>query len=85
MLDGRLPRIETNALQLAEPLLKAVDVVAGEIIGLFDDPVTGEPATESSELSVDALDLGLREDGDLFETVEPDGMQRVGKFRSDTL
>ena len=53
-------RNRRGGLELAEPLLEAVGVVAREIIRLLDDPVAGDSAAERAELLVEPLDLGRR-------------------------
>ena len=70
-------------LELAEPGLVAVDVAAGEIIGLLDDPVAGEPAAEGAELGVERFDLPRRQLRDLVEADEAVGVEHRGELGAD--
>ena len=58
---GRLAGLPgAQAAELAELLLEAVDVAAGEIAGLLDHAVAGEAALERPEPLVEMGDLGRR-------------------------
>ena len=63
--------LRLTASELAEPRLVAVDVAAGEIVGLLDDPVAAEAAAECAERFVERLDLSRRQLGDLVEADDP--------------
>ena len=54
---GRNPGTD-RLLKLAVSLLEPVDIAAREVIGLVDDMVALEPATEGAELLVEIVDLG---------------------------
>ncbi len=75
----------SSLLELPELLLEAVDIVAGEIFGLFDDPVAVDPSAKRAELIVQAFDLDCSKPGDLPEIVESGSVQSVREFRADTL
>ena len=68
------------ALELAEPLLEAIDVAAREVIGLLDDPVAGEAAAECAKRRIEAFDLALAQLGDLVEAGDPTPLRRVASL-----
>ena len=63
----RLSPDDVALAELAELLLEALDVAAGEIVGLLDDPVAGEAALERAHPLVEMGDLVGVEAGELVE------------------
>ena len=75
----------SGRLELPELLFEPVGIVAGEIIGLLDDPVARDAAAEGAELRIQPLDLGRRQARDLLEAVEAQLVKRHREFRADAL
>src|SRR5690606_12106062 len=73
------------AAELAELFLEAVDVAAGEIVGLLDDPVAREAPLERAEPLVEMGDLVRAQPGELLEAMDAELVELDGQLGADAL
>ena len=71
--------------ELAEALFEAVDVAAGEIVGLVDDLVARQAAAKCAERLVEIVDLRRRQFGDLVEARDAVAVEHGGELGADAL
>ena len=77
---------EAGRLKLPEPLFEAVGVVAGEIIGLLDDPVARDAAARNAPSCASSRSIfGRVSCASCSKRLKPSAMQRVGELRPDAL
>src|SRR5205085_11242318 len=71
------------SLKLTELLLEPVDIASGQIMGLLDDPVAGQPAAERPERRIEPVDLIRSQMRDLCKFDDAALVEQLGELRAD--